>query len=341
MIKKEELGKLIQESRKKIGLTQEDLAKKINVSDKAISNWETGKNYPDILVLTDLNKILKLGIEETLIDKKKRKKTLIIISSIVIIFILVISMFLFFYYYKYKNRYLVYEINLNDNYQINYGMLLINKENIIIKLSSINSKLFKKDSSINITLYTNEDNIIIYKRDYQKLDLNWNKNNDDFQMLKNNINDLYLKIEYINKNNENIEDTLKLHLIEIFSTSNQDVVNNNKINLLLNNGYNETNKNFYEKEKIIDKQKVLLSYSLEDRIFQYNYIDGYYEYKFSILENENLFIVNIYNNNLITSVIEKFEYKINLEQLNCQIGDCQNYREIFKIVNNEFIYLKS
>ena len=43
-----EFGKFLCQLRKEKGLTQLQLAEKLNVTDKAISRWETGKNYPDI-----------------------------------------------------------------------------------------------------------------------------------------------------------------------------------------------------------------------------------------------------------------------------------------------------
>ena len=41
-------GAVIKELREKSQLTQSELAAKLNVSDKAISKWETAKGYPDI-----------------------------------------------------------------------------------------------------------------------------------------------------------------------------------------------------------------------------------------------------------------------------------------------------
>ncbi|MBQ2973811.1 MAG: helix-turn-helix transcriptional regulator [Clostridia bacterium] len=40
-----ECGFFIAELRKEDGLTQKELAKKINVSDKAVSRWETGVSH--------------------------------------------------------------------------------------------------------------------------------------------------------------------------------------------------------------------------------------------------------------------------------------------------------
>ena len=44
------LGKTIAKLRKKQGLTQEQLAKKLNVSDKAVSKWENGDYHAACLI---------------------------------------------------------------------------------------------------------------------------------------------------------------------------------------------------------------------------------------------------------------------------------------------------
>ena len=50
-----ECGNFISELRKEKELTQKELAEKINVSDKAISRWETGKGYLDVTSLVSLS----------------------------------------------------------------------------------------------------------------------------------------------------------------------------------------------------------------------------------------------------------------------------------------------
>ena len=44
----EKVGSFIANLRKEKGMTQEDLAQHLMVSDKAVSKWEGGKNLPDI-----------------------------------------------------------------------------------------------------------------------------------------------------------------------------------------------------------------------------------------------------------------------------------------------------
>ena len=67
-------GDFIAELRKEQNLTQKDLADK-NVSDKAISRWETGKGYPDVDSLQALSKFFNITINELLAGEKAETKT--------------------------------------------------------------------------------------------------------------------------------------------------------------------------------------------------------------------------------------------------------------------------
>lgn len=59
-------GKTIRALREKSGITQAVLAEKLNVSDKAVSKWETGKGYPDITLLEPLAKAFGVSAAELL-----------------------------------------------------------------------------------------------------------------------------------------------------------------------------------------------------------------------------------------------------------------------------------
>ena len=59
-------GAAIRELREKNHLTQVQLAQKLNVSDKTISKWETGKGYPDITLLELIAKALNVSLSELL-----------------------------------------------------------------------------------------------------------------------------------------------------------------------------------------------------------------------------------------------------------------------------------
>ena len=56
-------GKLIASLRKELGLTQVELAEKLNVSDKAVSKWERGISFPDVSLWNTLSIILNTDIE--------------------------------------------------------------------------------------------------------------------------------------------------------------------------------------------------------------------------------------------------------------------------------------
>lgn len=57
-------GKIIKELREKQNLTQIELANMINVSDKTVSKWETGRGLPDISLIEALSKALKVSVIE-------------------------------------------------------------------------------------------------------------------------------------------------------------------------------------------------------------------------------------------------------------------------------------
>ena len=58
------IGKFIKEQRKAKGLTQIELALKLNVSEKTISKWENGNGIPDTNVLPKICEILEVSLNE-------------------------------------------------------------------------------------------------------------------------------------------------------------------------------------------------------------------------------------------------------------------------------------
>lgn len=59
-------GQIIRQRRKDLGLSQSQLAEKLNVQNTTISRWETGEGYPDISILLELTKVLRVRIGELL-----------------------------------------------------------------------------------------------------------------------------------------------------------------------------------------------------------------------------------------------------------------------------------
>jgi transcriptional regulator with XRE-family HTH domain len=57
-------GRFISALRKKKDMTQKDLAKKLGVTDKAVSRWETGKGFPDVSLLITLAGEMGVSVSE-------------------------------------------------------------------------------------------------------------------------------------------------------------------------------------------------------------------------------------------------------------------------------------
>ncbi|MGB4564407.1 MAG: helix-turn-helix transcriptional regulator, partial [Dethiobacteria bacterium] len=59
-------GAIIKRLREERKMTQAELAQVLNVSDKAVSKWETGKGYPDITLVEPIAKALGISTIELL-----------------------------------------------------------------------------------------------------------------------------------------------------------------------------------------------------------------------------------------------------------------------------------
>lgn len=70
----EKIGKFISKCRKEKNITQSELAEKLGVTDRSISNWETGKNMPDLSLFRPLCELLNISINELLSGEKINKE---------------------------------------------------------------------------------------------------------------------------------------------------------------------------------------------------------------------------------------------------------------------------
>lgn len=116
----EKIGKFIAVCRKEKKLTQTELAEKLGVTDRSVSNWETGKNMPDLSLFKPLCEILGITINELLSGERLSKD-------------------------KYQER---FEENIVNT--INYSTKRLNKYNQVISLIIIIFGLFISISAIMI-----------------------------------------------------------------------------------------------------------------------------------------------------------------------------------------------
>ena len=65
---KSQIGVNIALQRKRLGMTQLELADKLNYSDKAVSKWERGESVPDVLTLVQLADLFEIPVNQLLED---------------------------------------------------------------------------------------------------------------------------------------------------------------------------------------------------------------------------------------------------------------------------------
>lgn len=171
----DKIGKFIKYLRVKKGLSQEELASKINVTNKAISRWECGNGLPGTSLLEPLSKELDISISALLdgqctnnvVEKSiiKSKKHLIFLI-ILIILILILMMTIYYCYnnfYGFDNSYFII---LKNNFSYlpfsNILSLLITKNYLIfIKNIFINCVIGTFISAILIMLGFNKNYYLI------------------------------------------------------------------------------------------------------------------------------------------------------------------------------------
>jgi transcriptional regulator with XRE-family HTH domain len=81
IMNQEKIGKFIAKCRKDKNLTQQELANKIGVTDRAVSNWENGRRLPDISIMMDLCNVLSISVNELLEGNKLTSKDINNISE--------------------------------------------------------------------------------------------------------------------------------------------------------------------------------------------------------------------------------------------------------------------
>ena len=72
----ENIGKFIAECRKGKNMTQRELAEKVGVTDRAISNWENGRRLPDLSLISLVANELDVSVAELLNGRKLNKEEL-------------------------------------------------------------------------------------------------------------------------------------------------------------------------------------------------------------------------------------------------------------------------
>ena len=137
------ISNFIKTKRKELNLTQEELAEKLFVTEKAVSRWETGRGTPDISLLIPLSKALKVEIPEILNGEENKnnkndieklieyneltKKSKFNFKIKLIILLYVLSILFFLSYLRVE-----YNPNIELNYFIRLFLVVISSILIVI-----------------------------------------------------------------------------------------------------------------------------------------------------------------------------------------------------------------
>ena len=76
-------GKKIADLRRQMGWTQKQLAEQLHVTDKAVSKWERGLNFPDLSMMEPLGALLGITVPELLvIEQRTQQETIAVVTDI-------------------------------------------------------------------------------------------------------------------------------------------------------------------------------------------------------------------------------------------------------------------
>lgn len=131
------VGELIKKLRKDNHLTQAEFAEKYGITYQAVSNWEHGKNLPDIALLKQIADDFNVSIDELLGNEKKplKKNNNSLIMGIIFAVALII---LFIIYLNKHNDFEFKTLSANcSNFKIS-GSISYNKDKTSIYINNIN-----------------------------------------------------------------------------------------------------------------------------------------------------------------------------------------------------------
>ena len=347
-IDNEKVGKFIENLRKEKGLTQQDLADILSVSNQAVSKWEGGRNLPDIAIQRVICDTFNITMEELHAgerDIKKRNKTKKIrkenkIFSIALMCIVPVMGFFVVYFIINFRALKIYYSNsqiTNEENSIRANLLIFKlPRKLIIFINNIYPCNYEvKDSDLlDLKLYSGNKKLLnssMIKNDVFELDaLTFDPNNVK----------LILNIESVTGEKRKFQREVKL--VKYTSNDRNDDKYKNKslkflsndeiVKKLLKDGYINTENDVYEKK--IDKDNTLLriKYDLDHENINILYIHNEYTEKISIDYQVLMFKTIVFNNNNINNISEKYIFNLKSEKNICEIGECATLKKTRKMV---------
>ena len=190
---KYKFGEFIYQKRKQLHMTQDELGRKLNVTNKAVSKWETGETLPDIQLLELLASTLKVSIDELLTQVKsekeivmKTRKTPIVLSIVfgILSFILLISLGVSLYEKPTEHTLSINDFNsyfVMDSYKSEFKDETLK---IYINVSELEDVNLEFKALFTVRLYYNNTNGSLSEISYVNRELIYDGNNEYILELK-------------------------------------------------------------------------------------------------------------------------------------------------------------
>jgi len=369
------LGTIISKLRKEKGITQKDLADILNISDKAISRWERGTSQPNLEMIFQISKYFNVSFNDLItarissddedneivenivkefsdIGKKHAKRIkFVLLFSVIIILILTIAIIFTNTY----NRFKVYKVDFenNDFYQIKGVYIETNvKDTLYLGDIKIKNLTIKENDNVSVDIYIldgKEEKILQNYSSTENIYLVDSQSYIEIDNLSQYFDNLYLRVSITDSKNKTKEYIAKLNFVLDF-TNNKVIysdefeteavsfevktINEDNIKqILLDNGFKEITKNNLRKD--IGGYKIF--YNIKTNVTYINYDKNGFNYKYRLILNTNILETIVKDKNL--TIIEDYTYNINENILNCNIGTCNNYKEIINLFDEKILYL--
>lgn len=368
------LGKIISKFRTDRGMTQKELADKLNVSDKAISRWECGISYPNMDMLLSISKLFKIPLSELIIarvstDEKdkdivqdivneysnmnhkyaKRFKIIFITIAVIVLIFTITIIFTNSY-----NRFKVYKVNIeSDEFYPITGYYIETKIKDTLSLSNLEIKGVKINNSdtVSVDLYFIKDKKEYVLQSYSSLNkINFVSYQSYIEIddLSNYLNDLYIRVVIINEKGNTEEYVCKLNFAldfsnnKIFYNEEDNKINIKSINLdakkikriLLDNGFEESSSSVIHKRT----KNVVVTYFCDSNKISYKYEQNNFSYRYTYYLNKDLLSVIVFGENNME--IENYIYDVNKDKVTkCKTGSCNDYKNVLRILNKNVLNL--
>ena len=355
-IDNEKVGKFIENLRKEKGLTQQDLADILSVSNQAVSKWESGRNLPDIAIQRVICDTFNITMEELHAgerDIKKRNKTKKIrkenkIFSIALMCIVPVMVFFVVYFIINFRALKIYYSNsqiTNEENSIIANLLIFKlPRKLIIFINNIYPCNYEvKDSDLlDLKLYSGNKKLLnssMIKNDVFELDaLTFDPNNVK----------LILNIESVTGEKRKFQ--RKVKLVKYTSNDRNDDKYKNKslkflsndeiVKKLLKDGYINTENKVYEKEIIVNNAITRVKYDLDHETIEILYVHNSYTEKIVVDYQVKIFQTVVFNNNNINNISEKYIFDLKNEKNICEIGECATLKKTRKMVEKYLFQLQ-